>query len=345
MRMAAESRSGASRWAERRWLEAKSNPEAVATLVMSLVAGTLAFAGALSDPSKIAGWTLAVLALVSFSLLGETRRRLSVEQEMKGVRTELARVADELRVVDERVGLGQAVAAVPAGQPIRAAFEAALRTTGTWRFRGGTGSFLRAWTLPHMADAARERGAGRTLTVSIVVLDPSDAVCEEYSAYRQKLARGRADEPPELWTPDRVRAEAAASVVAAVWYRQHEYLDVELGLSRAVSVLRYDIASDLAILTNEDREIPALLVRSESPLYKAFVSEVQQSVTRGRVRVEQARDLPPRAEDVGVEESLGALEDLGIRLDGVPDEVLADLPSLAFKRRDPYGHDRRRAAV
>jgi hypothetical protein len=63
---------------------------------------------------------------------------------------------------------------------------AAIQPTEKWWFRGGTGRYLRAMTLPSMGKTTRSRSSTKELHVQLI--DPTElAVCNEYAVYRSGL--------------------------------------------------------------------------------------------------------------------------------------------------------------
>lgn len=323
------------RWLERRWQDLRRNPEASVTFGVAVILGALAVAGVITDAAQLTGATLAAIALIAFSLIADERRREAAKTDVQHVALTTARIEQQVERLDDRVARSGSLVEVPPGQPITDLFEEAVLSTTLWRFKGGTGSFLRAWTLPMLAEVAR-RNAGARFPITIDLLHPGDPVCEDYSEYRRKLAMHRSIDPQSHWTPDLVRVEAASTILAAAWFYQHEFLDPKVTLARSLSVLRYDISSGFAILTNEDKRFPALLARTSSPLYSAFVSELDQRARRDSIDVSAAPKLPAEMDAITSDTAVTVLSHLGIDMGGVEPSALADLPALAFHRTNPY---------
>lgn len=81
----------------------------------------------------------------------------------------------------------------------------AMVGSDTWHFRGGTGRYTRAVTLPKMAEAARQTSMSRR--VEIQLLNPDDNnVCQRYADYRNGLSSANREQ--ESWTLQRVRKES-----------------------------------------------------------------------------------------------------------------------------------------
>lgn len=71
---------------------------------------------------------------------------------------------------------------------ISEAFRTAMEDTAEWKYKGGTGTYLKAVTLPVNAKRARETRMGRRITIEI--LDPTDLdLCRSYRARWSQLIR------------------------------------------------------------------------------------------------------------------------------------------------------------
>src|SRR5690348_12971321 len=115
-------------------------------------------------------------------------------------------------------------------EEIRLEHEQAHRSTNIWMFKGGTGTYLRAVTLPQcIRYSDRER---RPLRVQAEIIDPTNqTLCEYYAS----LLHSRPDGIGDPWTSGRTRNEAYATVLAASWYQQrHRILSIEVALSSTV---------------------------------------------------------------------------------------------------------------
>lgn len=193
------------------------------------------------DVSK---WTLAVLALVCFTILKDRHARSEDTEQAKRIDETLASIDDRLSVEDETA------AVFPTA--IADWFAAAWPRTARWRFKGGTGTYLRAQTLPGLA---RKR---TTVEVWAEILPPDRfEVCDRYGAQRSKATP---DDGDERWKADAVRVEAYATVVAAVWYTQHTGVTVHVALMSTVTTLRHDMCDDSVLVTNEYPDSRALAI-------------------------------------------------------------------------------------
>jgi len=170
----------------------------------------------------------------------------------------------------------QDVLAVDDGK-LRHELELAREKSHMWHFKGGTGTYTRARTIPDMAKIARRTGPRE---IRIEILDPfDDRVCEAYSSYRRGLgADSKASDVPSAWTKTRVKRELFATIIAAYLYQLTEpQISIFIGLSGSVSAFRYDCSSESVVITTADSNSKSLLAKSGTPHYHAFLSEVELS--------------------------------------------------------------------
>ncbi len=208
--------------------------------------------------------------------------------------------------------------------------------TEQWMFKGGTGTYLRAVTLPECVENARR--AKRPLRVQVEIIDPADqALCHEYSQYRLSLTPGP-DRTGDTWTLDRTRKEAFATILAACWYRQRfTFLKIEVGLSKVMTTFRWDISSSWVIMTQEDPAAPALLFEKGKPHYRAYSRELMASFEQTRqIDVGRARDLQ-LSDEPSVEEARKLFAVLDLELPGsFTDRDVADIVRRAIQPKNPY---------
>jgi hypothetical protein len=256
----------------------------IALVVAAVVAGLDVFSD-ISAETKVSG-ILLVLGVLTIAILRDRSRKDETEHQM---RDEVRRAGD---IPPTLAALAATVAAVRSAlddvsmvrvltaPEVTAVLADARRSTDRWFFRGGTGTYIRAKTLPDcVANARRHR---RGLVVRLEIIDPTNEVaCAAYARFRQSLARERD------WTLERTQREAYATIMACCWYRQrYELLDVKIGLSQVMPTLRWDLsASSLLITQGEDPRKPALFVERGKHLYEYLDTELRKSL-------EQARAVP-----------------------------------------------------
>lgn len=236
---------------------------------------------------------LLVLGTLSVAMLRNRRRQEENEQEL---REELRRAGEvtptvtALRSTVTDVGRtldDLSMVRVLTWSEVSAALAEARRTTDRWVFRGGTGTYVRARTLPDCI--AHARRARRGLMVRLEIIDPTDEeVCASYGRFRRSLADDETD-----WTLERTQRESYATIVACSWYRQrYDLLDVRIGLSRVMSTLRWDLSASSLLITQGDPRKPALYVERGKLLYEYLYTELRTSLEQARlVPLEQARDV------------------------------------------------------
>lgn len=308
----------------------KDDPVRALALVAATVLAVLSFSSILESPSTLAGATLFVLGLLMASLLLDAKKRIERDDELRKNSSSVNSLDGSIKEMSQDLRRAALIREVPAGGHISSSFADAMASATSWRFRGGTGTFLRAWTLPELSKRAMG-GAG--VPVTIEILDPQDAACEAYALYRRRLEGADGGAGKSKWNVSYVRTESAASIIAAVWYRQHSFISVRLVFSRAVSALRYDIATRVAILTHADKNFPALVASVRSPLYNAFVAELDQSTEAGEVSLADLPMLPQHHDAITPE----IAEDLLSRLRISAAEIdLKQAVNWAFRKENPY---------
>ncbi|MGH3931059.1 MAG: hypothetical protein ACRDTF_13905 [Pseudonocardiaceae bacterium] len=286
--------------------------------------------------TAISSAVLFVLAVLATTLLRDRIRSGLVEQEV-------AKVLDVVRQLDTKItGTKTALDAaanvrVLVGEEVGQAHADAHRQTDMWMFKGGTGTFVRAVTLPQCI--AQARRDGRPLTVRLEILDPTnESACEHYAVFRRSLS-DRPDGTGEIWTLDRTRKEALATVLAACWHRQrYRLLTVEVGLSSTITTFRWDLSSRSLIITQQDPREPALLIKRGWVYYDRYATELLTSFEQStRLPIEQAAKIVPLSDEPSVEEVERLFVALNLPLPSSFDErAIHDIISKAIQAKNPY---------
>ncbi|WP_432100346.1 hypothetical protein [Streptomyces sp. WAC 04229] len=324
------------------------NADAILPLVLGVVVSVLSVLGLVSS-NLVASAILAAVGVLSFALLRDRWTDQARGMDARRTAEETGVVLDEVRTRLPVIGTldqtmdslrsaieGLTTVRTLKGVDIDRAFLDARRHTDRWLFKGGTGTYTRAVTLPVCVRSARmER---RALLVRLEIVDPTDsALCEQYARYRASLAAGP-DGTGDTWSTDRTRKESFATVLAACWYQQHyRLLDIGVGLASTMSTFRFDLSASHIIITQDDSRFPATAIARTSPLYDAYANELRTSFTQTRhVPVADAAhfplsDTPTRAE----------LRDLFSHLhvtlpDEYGDEDLDQIIEKALKAKNPY---------
>lgn len=284
----------------------RTNIEQAIILMTTTVIAILSLLDIVHSTSILIAATLAVLSIMAFAHLRENITRDESEQEITEIPGKLA---------------------------MELAFEDALTNATSWDFRGCTGSFLRAETLPRISRNANTR-AVTNIKMTVQILDPDNAkCCREYAAYRRMLAERRGEDG-KLWTSTRVQHQCLASLIAATWYHQRGNLEIELGLLDKYSPLRLDASDQVMLITNEDPGFPVLFIRERRRIYYAFASDLRVSMKSSRkIDLEKAPALPLEKDDISSRKLIACTRALGISRQINRSEAKTIL-ELAFKKKD-----------
>jgi hypothetical protein len=329
------------------WLA--NNLDTVTGLLLALTVGVLGMTGQV-EQEVVNSAILLILALLAQALLRERWRRDTTERQARQIvqenRDRLTELLPQLRRITADDGvLAQARTAIDTASMVRVlhgadvghALAEARRQTSWWAFKGGTGTFTRAVTLPDSIEQARLRHG--TLDFAVEIIDPTDeAVCERYARFRQSLSR-EPDATGERWTVDRTRKESFATVLAACWHLQRSgLLKIDVRLSTHLTTLRFDLSSACVIITQEDPRAPALRIDCGETYYNRYKIELQYSREQSRrVPIEQAYQV--RLDDEpGVEQTRKLFEALEVPLPrSFGDREVSEIVAKAIQPRNPYG--------
>lgn len=207
--------------------------------------------------------------------------------------------------------------------------RAAIEPTEKWWFRGGTGRYLRAMTLPEMGKLTRDKSSGKELHVQLI--DPrNEFLCEQYANYRRGLHSAKAEE--QQWTVDRVRIEVYATILS-LFVKAGEYplLNIHLTLLPLFSSFRLDLSSQYVILTKEDSRAAGLRCDSESEFYIAYRDDLLLTARQGKEIT-----MKPIRTDLNVTSVRHHFADLGLALDSVTDEFLQSIIKISQAPVNPY---------
>lgn len=297
------------------------NLDGVFAIAVALVVGVLDIFGDVLDENVVSGATLLVLAGLVFGLLTERKRRVT---DIRLATSETRRALEDLAIVRTL-----------SGERLERALAEARQHTDRWIFKGGTGTYLRAVTLPVcVREAQRQR---RSLTVKIEIVNPADeAACTAYARFRQTFAHRHAPAPLGPWTPERTRKESYATVLAASWYRQRlDTLDIDVCLSAVVSTLRFDLSASCLIITQDDPFRENMLIDSDQLLYDYYATELHQS--REQATPVHLRGTVPLSDEPTVDEVRRLFDGLGLPLPATfSDGDVNDITDRALHAENPY---------
>lgn len=209
---------------------------------------------------------------------------------LREVETVLGRVESRLDSVRQ----------VPAGD-IRGLLETHVEGAKEYLFRGGSGRWLRKFTMPELSKAT-----DRDVRVTIELLDPRDAqLCRAYAEYRAKaLPSGhlRNEETDRL-----IQRDILGSIYAAAWYSAKRRMEAKVILLRSFSPLRYDVSSEGLMVTVAELTEPGLFAAPGSWLHSSIVDELHQA-SHGHVTV-----LLPSASEVSFPKELDSVKGVDVR--------------------------------
>ncbi|MEU8119326.1 hypothetical protein AB0C21_11540 [Spirillospora sp. NPDC049024] len=305
---------------QRIWKMLTAYVDVAVAFALAVVILALDIAG-IASTKLVQSATMATLAVVAIVLLRDRARSdtrgVEVQKSVEALQKQL-----DVRVIS--------------GTECNRVLTEARRTTDRWVFRGGTGAYIRAVTLPECVATAQP--LRRRLDFRLEILDPMNPdLCREYVRLHQRLATDP-DSPEHTWTVEETRRELFATILAASWYQQrYELLDIDVRLASAYSLLRYELSTSCLIFTQRGPEFPALVINSGTPTYLSWETELH-------VSFQQARRLPLHAlrrmqlgRVPSAEEIRGVFRTLGIELPpDYTDDTLDDLCRLALASPDPY---------
>ncbi|MEV7969807.1 hypothetical protein AB0O34_28080 [Sphaerisporangium sp. NPDC088356] len=297
----------------------------------------------------ISGVTLVVLGLLTAAILRDRWRQEPMEETIKenfrttsgalaGLPARLDRLSELEAVVESArrvLDNLQIVQALNSADEISRAHAEARRSTDRWMFKGGTGTYVRAVTLPDLVVAARRER--RALLVRLEIIDPTHVgVCEAYVRFRRSVSEAP-DGTGEFWTVDRTRKESYATILAACWHRQRfSLLDIDLGLSATMTTFRWDLSANHVIITVEDPN-RALMSPRGSFYYDNCATELLSSLDQARRVPIEAAKAALLSDEPTVDETRRLFEVLGL---GLPksygDRDVVEIIRKAIRAKNPY---------
>lgn len=334
----------------RRLIKFAHNADALVPLILGIAVSVLGLFN-IATPLVVDNCILIVLAVLSFALL---RERWIKDSSAKEARTAAAEALTKLAAIErgisplatinqlaERMQVtveGMAAVKTLKGADIDREHEQARARTDRWMFKGGTGTYTRAMTLPLCVENARRER--RSLQVRLEILDPTNTtLCARYAGYRKSQSPGP-DGTGEPWTTERTQKEAFATVLAAHWYQQKfQLLDIGVGLASTMSIFRFDLSESRLIITQDDPRFPAIIISNTSPLYESYATEL-------RVSMAQARHVPlDRASSVfGERPAVTQVREFFAEVNVALPETYGDgditqIIDKAIRAKNPYGRE------
>jgi hypothetical protein len=315
------------------------NADGLIALLLAACIAILAWADVVGT-NQVNSAVLLILAVLATTLLRDRVRSGFIERDVHKALNQLE--ALDAKITEAQQALDQASdIRILRGDAISEALAAARYDTDIWTFKGGTGSFIRAVTLPECIQRARD--VGRALTVRLEILDPTnDDLCEQYAVFQRSVSQVL-DGTGEVWTAERTKKETFATILAACWYKQrYRLLTVEIGLSETITTFRWDLSSRSLIITQvvmqRDAREPALLITRGSTYYDRHATELRTSFEQSRLLpIEQAAKSVLLSDEPSVEEVQKLFVALNVPLPSSFDDVaVSDIIRKAVQAKNPY---------
>lgn len=297
------------------------NLDGVLGIAVAVVVGLLDLLSNDLGSGVVSGATLLVLASLVYGSLAERKRRVA---DMREATSEARRAIEDLAMVRSL-----------SGGEVEQTLRQARQDTDRWVFKGGTGTYLRAVTLPEcVREAQRQR---RSLVIKIDIVNPADErACAAYARFRHTFAHRVDSAAADGWSVDRTRKESFATVLAACWYSQRlDTLEIDVHLSSVVPTLRFDLSASCLVITQDDPHRVNLCVERGRPLYDYYVTELHHSR-------EQAVKLPLGnavllSEEPTVDEARRLFDALDLPLPVTfTDRDVGDIIDKALHAENPY---------
>lgn len=314
-------------------------------LILAVGVGILALAD-IAGTNDVNGAILLTLGLVATSSLRNRAREEAMDTQLHDVLqttaamlTRMPARLDELESTVEstrRALTESSLIRVLHGAEVGLALEEARRNTDRWVFKGGTGTFLRAVTLPECVGIARRRK--HTMHVQLEIIDPTDEkVCGSYAQFRRSLA-DQPDSTGEIWTVDRTRKESYATVLAACWYRwRFSFVTIEVGLSSVMTTFRWDMTPHRLIITQEDPQFPAMMLEPGKYYYEIYSRELMASMRQSRQVPISHLDHAGLSDEPTVDETRKLFTELDLPIPrSFTDRDVAEIISKALQAKNPY---------
>lgn len=313
------------------WLA--DNADVIIGLGLAVFASILGIAGVV-PPYVVANVTVLTLATLAFVMLRDRGRQEKAARQVEGsVTTANAQILSLFAKFTESRPIK-----ILNGPEISRALIVARTGTDQLVFKGATGTFTRAVSLPECLASARD--SRRPLRVRIEIFDPGNTqLLESYVELYASWAEGR-DDPQSQWTVDATRQEILATILAACWHKERNpwLLDIEVFLSPSLTTFRWDLTHNALIITQIGPRFPAMLIERDDVYYSCWSAELQASMEASAKRLPLREVSALRLGDHPGPEAVRALFDrLNVAIpDDYRDEHLKALIQKALHEEDPY---------
>lgn len=204
------------------------------------------------------------------------------------------------------------------------------RETDEYWFSGSTARFTRSTTIPELAKQARKSNFSKRIKMQILSPENNETLAA-YVEYKNRVRRGKKDP----WTIRRARNELLATILAAyTWRTEEPLLEIEIGLKDNVSFFRIDLSKQLAVITKEDPQEPALKFDSGTFFYNSYLEELRFSLKQSRKLNANIWGFP---KDELIPENVRVFfNNLNLSLSEVNEDDINEIITLAKEAKNPY---------
>jgi hypothetical protein len=241
---------------------------------------------------------LALLLVVRFTLVPNVANMPSWRQTLASTLDSLSASAVTSLIIGLAYVLlfpaedASAVEVMSSSREIERVIFREVGNTHNWSVRARTANYFTKETLQRLTDAALSSGGA--IIVRMQVLDPeNENLISAYAKFRSNRPGAAAK-----WTGTRVRREIYAAILAAAVMRSRApRVEIEIGFSPAFWVISLDISDNIALLTGQERDDPALLLSRGSRFFDGWSQDFEASFSEcRRVKPELSPELALKIE-------------------------------------------------
>jgi len=282
--------------------------------------------------------SLLLLLVVRFGLLGETKP--NGQTDFNAIYRSVLDVLISTIVVSAVVALVVRYVRPPEEEPESTLYvqpndvdhylRNAATTTREWTYFGHTGRYVRSAIFPLLLEQVKR---GTVVRLLMLILDPNDdPLCEYYAQYR---STARTAKRGPRWTRETVQSELLATILCAMELRASSVsMEVEIGFIKHVSLFRVDLATDRALITQEDSQEPALGYESDSRFYKYYRRDSRMA--RDQAHLLKQLTSVPKFVLLDQSSCAATLQSVGLDLTAFPEPVVDDAFRRAIDKNNPY---------
>ena len=209
--------------------------------------------------------------------------------------------------------------------------ESALNSR-EWYYLGHTAKYVRSQIFPSLH--AESVAKNENKKIKLIILNPEiDSLCDFYAKYRNESRSNLIAK--KKWHGSKVKNDLIASILCMIILHQKNMkLEISVGLINYVTLFRVDVNSNIALITQEDSQEPAIRYSSDSHFYSCYRRYIDLIWTQcKKVNITNDGGIL----DTNSAESIrNCLTSAGLCLENVSDSDLIEAGLLAEKRESPY---------